>query len=120
MASMTMTRALALAEKAGLKVAGATTINGTRVYAVPSHSDAGHVHLVTIANGVAECDCKGYQYRGLCSHAAVAYAAYEMEVKADAARRQAAADAADREDAASAYADDNGFDRGDYLEYRGM
>jgi SWI/SNF-related matrix-associated actin-dependent regulator 1 of chromatin subfamily A len=39
-----------------------------RVIEIPSSSDPGTVYRVSIDAGVASCECKGFQYRGTCSH----------------------------------------------------
>jgi hypothetical protein len=41
---------------------------GERVVAIPSNSDPGTVYRVKIVQGVASCECKGFGYRGTCSH----------------------------------------------------
>ncbi|MEZ4596709.1 MAG: hypothetical protein R3C32_07620 [Chloroflexota bacterium] len=40
-----------------------------RVIEVPSSSRPGETYRVRISRGVATCDCKGFSYRGDCSHA---------------------------------------------------
>lgn len=38
-------------------------------FQLPSRSRPGKFHTVHVSNGVARCDCEGFQYRGNCSHA---------------------------------------------------
>jgi hypothetical protein len=39
-----------------------------RVIEIPSKSDPGNVYKVKIDQGIASCECKGFTYRGTCSH----------------------------------------------------
>ena len=39
-----------------------------RVIEIPSNSDPGTVYRVKIDQGIATCECKGFGYRGTCSH----------------------------------------------------
>jgi SWIM zinc finger len=39
-----------------------------RVVEIRSNSDPGTVYRVKIVQGVASCECKGFGYRGTCSH----------------------------------------------------
>lgn len=46
---------------------------GWTVVAVPSASEEGLVHMVTLAEwGEYLCDCPGFQFRGICRHKAEA------------------------------------------------
>ena len=66
-------RAIEIAKQDDLHISGQATINGTRVYAVPSRSQPGTVHLPYV-DAVAQrviCDCPGFQYRGVCAHTMV-------------------------------------------------
>lgn len=67
-------RAIETAQRERLHVVGKTDANGIHVYAVPSRSQPGQVHLPYIdpvLNRVV-CDCLGYRYRGVCAHAMTA------------------------------------------------
>lgn len=85
-------RAIQHAQQAGMRVIGRATINGTQVYAVPSRSQPGLVHLpyVDAATQRVVCDCAGYRYRGVCAHAMVATRAIIADAQAvvDAMRGQ--------------------------------
>jgi SWI/SNF-related matrix-associated actin-dependent regulator of chromatin subfamily A-like protein 1 len=39
-----------------------------RVMEIASKSDPGHSYHVTITDGVPTCECRGFDYRGTCSH----------------------------------------------------
>ncbi len=67
-------RAIEIAQQDGLRVVGTTTINGVQVFAIPSRSHPGTVHMpyVDPEQQRVVCDCEGYQYRGVCAHAMVA------------------------------------------------
>jgi SWI/SNF-related matrix-associated actin-dependent regulator 1 of chromatin subfamily A len=39
-----------------------------RVIEIPSSSDPSTVYRVSVDAGIASCECKGFQYRGTCSH----------------------------------------------------
>lgn len=41
---------------------------GVRILEIPSNSDPGAVYRVKVDQGVASCECKGFAYRGTCSH----------------------------------------------------
>ena len=41
---------------------------GERIVEIPSNSDPGTVYRVKLVQGVASCECKGFGYRGTCSH----------------------------------------------------
>jgi hypothetical protein len=67
-------RAVEIAHRDHLNVVGKVNANGSLVYAVPSRSNPGTVHLPYVdprSNRVV-CDCVGYRYRGVCAHAMVA------------------------------------------------
>jgi hypothetical protein len=85
-------RAIEIAQQDELRVVGQATINGTQVFAVPSRSHPGTVHLpyVDAASQRVICDCEGYHYRGVCAHAMVATRAIIAEAQAvvDAMRDQ--------------------------------
>jgi hypothetical protein len=67
-------RALEIAQNDHLSVVGKVAANGTQVYAVPSRSHPGSVHLpyIDTSSQRVVCDCLGYRYRGVCAHAMVA------------------------------------------------
>jgi len=67
-------RALEIAQQDHLHIVGKVEVQGTSVYAVPSRSHPGHVHLpyVDRVSQRIVCDCLGYQYRGVCAHSMVA------------------------------------------------
>jgi hypothetical protein len=46
---------------------------------VPSNSDPGTVYRVKVEEGVASCECKGFGYRGTCSHVRAAIEQLEQE-----------------------------------------
>ncbi len=121
MKPMTLGHAEMIAVRDGLKATG-RQVGDMAVYSVPSRTATGEAHIVTIKAGVAECDCKGYHYRGICAHIAAALlrprADQAQAMEAD--RRRKAEEAADRLDAALAYAKDCGFNTASYLEYRGF
>ena len=48
---------------------GLGAISAEQVIEVPSRSRPGEVNIVRIVAGVATCSCKGFSYRGDCSHA---------------------------------------------------
>jgi SWI/SNF-related matrix-associated actin-dependent regulator 1 of chromatin subfamily A len=48
---------------------GLGAISAEQVIEVPSRSRPGEVNIVRISAGVATCSCKGFSYRGDCSHA---------------------------------------------------
>lgn len=85
-------RAIEIAQRDDLRVVGQATINGVQVFAVPSRSHTGAVHLpyVDAASQRVICDCEGYQYRGVCAHAMVATRAIiaEAQTVVDAMRGQ--------------------------------
>lgn len=66
-------RAIEIAQHDDLQVVGKVDANGTHVYAVPSRSEPGKIHLPFIdpVQSRIVCDCVGYQYRGVCAHAMV-------------------------------------------------
>ena len=81
-------RAIEIAYQDELHVIGKATVNGAQVYAVPSRSHPGSVHLPyidTTTNRVV-CDCPGYLHRGVCAHAMVATREVIAEVQADNAK----------------------------------
>ena len=41
---------------------------GERILEIASNSDPGTVYRVKVVQGVASCECKGFGYRGTCSH----------------------------------------------------
>ena len=97
-------RAIEIAQHDKLQVVGKATVNGAQVYAVPSRSHPGQVHLPYIDTSTNRivCDCPGFGYRGVCAHAMVAtraviaeaQSAYEdvaVEVGVGAVREQAGA-----------------------------
>lgn len=67
-------RAIQIAQNDRMQVVGKTLANGTQVYAIPSRSQPGMVHLAYIdpATRRIVCDCPGYAHRGVCAHAMVA------------------------------------------------
>jgi hypothetical protein len=67
-------RAIEIVQVDSMRVVGRVVANGTQVYAVPSRSQPGMVHLTYIdpATRRIVCDCPGYQHRGVCAHAMVA------------------------------------------------
>jgi hypothetical protein len=48
-----------------------------RGYLVPSASEPDTMHYVRLSP--ASCDCKGFQYRGLCRHVLAVVAMYETQ-----------------------------------------
>ena len=67
-------RAIEIAYQDNMKVIGKANVNGAQVYAVPSRSQPGSVHLPyvdTTTNRII-CDCPGFEHRGVCAHAMVA------------------------------------------------
>jgi hypothetical protein len=85
-------RALAVVERAGLQVVGTgTTKDGRRVYAVPSRTVANLWHLVTVAYGALQCDCRAAQFNRYCCHRAAARQRIELEASrlADAREQEA-------------------------------
>jgi hypothetical protein len=48
---------------------GLSAVEADREFRVPSKSESGASYLVTVADGVARCECPGFTYRGNCSHA---------------------------------------------------
>lgn len=77
-------RAITIAQRDQLRVVGKVDANGTQVYAVPSRSQPGHVHLPYIDPATTRivCDCPGYEHRGVCAHAIVATRAVIGEAQA--------------------------------------
>jgi SWIM zinc finger len=53
------------------------TPDGPGAYLVPSASEPGTMHYVRLSP--ASCDCKGFQYRGLCRHVLAVVAMYETQ-----------------------------------------
>jgi hypothetical protein len=66
-------RAIEIAQQANLRIIGHATINGAQVFAIPSRSQPGMVHLpyVDPAQQRVVCDCPGFAHRGVCAHAMV-------------------------------------------------
>lgn len=66
-------RAIEIAQQDGLRIIGHATINGAQVFAIPSRSQPGTVHLPYVDPAVQRvvCDCAGYAHRGVCAHAMV-------------------------------------------------
>jgi hypothetical protein len=50
-----------------------------RIVEVPSSSDPAVVYRVKVEEGVASCECKGFGYRGSCSHVRAAIEQLEQE-----------------------------------------
>ncbi len=48
---------------------GLGAVSDEQVIEFPSRSRPGEVNTVTIVGGIATCTCKGFEYRGDCSHA---------------------------------------------------
>jgi hypothetical protein len=66
-------RAIEIAKHDDLRIVGQAMINGVRVFAIPSRSQPGTVHLPYV-DALAQrviCDCQGFQYRGVCAHTMV-------------------------------------------------
>jgi hypothetical protein len=66
-------RAIEIAKQDDLRIMGQTVINGVRIFAIPSRSQPGTVHLPYV-DAMAQrvvCDCPGFQYRGVCAHTMV-------------------------------------------------
>ena len=77
-------RSIEIAYHDNLKVIGKVNANGTMVYAVPSRSQPGVIHLpyVDTSTNRVVCDCQGYEHRGVCAHAMVATRAIIAEAQA--------------------------------------
>jgi hypothetical protein len=75
--------------KPAAKVTGQpeTDYAGRVIYSVPSRSNPGDVYQVVETDGVCECACKAFTYRGTCAHLA---AVSDYKVRHSAAYRDSA------------------------------
>ena len=66
-------RAIEIAQRDEMHIMGQSTINGAQVFAVPSRSQPGTVHLPYVDPTLQRvmCDCAGFRHRGVCAHAMV-------------------------------------------------
>ncbi len=76
-------RALARANRAGIRVPGRGIVRSTgeQLYAVNSATEANRWHLVVVRGGALVCDCAAVQRSRYCTHRGLVHAKLRQEAK---------------------------------------